>query len=159
MADCPAPGAVRPQVTGPMNVQSRPTHGGPTPSPDYRQAKVEPLENQTLLCDIAYFNPEQCPKTTFSHEYHQQPSPDSTAPRSRGSTQPSASPSGTAPAPKPLTFKEFVSPAAARKSKHERHSRQEWDSRKDVIHKLYIEEGRPLRDVMKIMESRGFKAT
>ncbi|KXJ92849.1 hypothetical protein Micbo1qcDRAFT_51504 [Microdochium bolleyi] len=163
MADSTPPGAVAPSMATLFYAHDHAGHRGQPHVRGGRQTKEEPSDNHIQLYDIAYFNPQQSTPTTRAKANEgneaQQPSPESNRSRSRGSTQPSRSPSATTAAPKPLTFKEFVSPAAARKSKHERHSRQEWDSRKDDIHKLYIEEGRPLRDVMKIMETRGFKAT
>ncbi|KAI1080723.1 hypothetical protein F5B20DRAFT_92610 [Whalleya microplaca] len=41
----------------------------------------------------------------------------------------------------------------------QQHSTQEWESRKSEIRRLYLEENRPLKEVMTIMRQKGFRAT
>lgn len=42
---------------------------------------------------------------------------------------------------------------------YEKHSAKVWESRKEEIRRLYLDENMPLKDVITAMEQKGFKAT
>ncbi|KAI1201110.1 hypothetical protein F5X97DRAFT_58939 [Nemania serpens] len=61
--------------------------------------------------------------------------------------------------PTPTQMQSVFSSQTGESYRSQQHTAQVWESHKEEIRKLYLDENRPLKEVMTIMRQRGFRAT
>ncbi|KAI1352567.1 hypothetical protein F5Y01DRAFT_91915 [Xylaria sp. FL0043] len=61
--------------------------------------------------------------------------------------------------PTPTQMQSVFSSQTGEAYRSQQHTSQVWESHKDEIRRLYLDENRPLKEVMAIMRQRGFRAT
>ncbi|KAI1330094.1 hypothetical protein F5Y16DRAFT_45867 [Xylariaceae sp. FL0255] len=61
--------------------------------------------------------------------------------------------------PTPTQMQSVFSSQTGEAYRSQQHSSQVWESHKEEIRRLYLDENRPLKEVMSIMRQRGFRAT
>ncbi|KAI0007102.1 hypothetical protein F4779DRAFT_523954 [Xylariaceae sp. FL0662B] len=105
---------------------------------------------------IPYRNPISTPvMQTLSPETSLSPSPESGSVEVRNTRRLRSGPAEPAASHMQIVF----SSQTGETYSSQQHSSQEWESRKAEIRQLYLEENRPLKEVIAIMRQRGFRAT
>jgi uncharacterized protein len=61
--------------------------------------------------------------------------------------------------PTPTQMQSVFSSQTGESYRSQQHSAQVWESHKEQIRRLYLDENRPLKEVMTIMRQKGFRAT